>query len=317
MINSDHPVADAARVAPRLWIGSHPPIYGVSCCGDHPTGKDKVDLKHGGFDYLVLCAEEYQPGPEHFPGVEVHYAPFDDDSRGLDKRQLDIAINAAEQTVLAHQQGKRCLVTCMAGRNRSGIVTALALSALSGMTPAQACERVRAKRGLAALTNPWFRGFLNRVEVKFNNPRARDKPCDLCKAEPITRRYHEDAICWIADCVQCNVPMAVYREHGALPPRQHMEHMIELLKLCARPGQRYVIDDAMETIPDHYHAHLRPVVDARKNPDSGGLHVVCAWCKKVIQRRVKGAPVSHGICEPCLEKQRLELQKLKQRKRKK
>lgn len=254
MINSDHPHVDAARVDSRLWIGSHPPVAG-HCCGDHPAGAS-VDLRRCGFTCLILCAEEYQPPGKAFPGVKVVHAPFDDDPKGLDQRQLDIAVGAVEKSVDAHDEGHRVLVTCMAGRNRSGLVTAWALSVLRGIHPAQAGQIVRDRRGLAALTNPSFRSLLQRTALTRGNPAP--APCELCEAAPVTRRYHEDAICWIADCKQCRVPMAVYREHGVAPPPRHLAHMRELLFMCGRPGQAYKLDNRMETIPDHYHEHLRP-----------------------------------------------------------
>lgn len=256
MINRDHPVFDAAEVAPRLWIGSHPPVKGHRC-GDHPVEYNADVYRDGGFDFLALCAEEYQPPASHFPGVQVCYAPFDDDPKGLDPRQTNTALDAATKTVQAHRAGRSCLVTCMAGRNRSGLVTALALAGLSGISPAQACEVVRDKRGLAALTNPSFRGILSRARLNPTSTQGAVKSCELCEGKRITRRYHEDGLCWIADCKQCNVPMVVYRQHGAMPPQRHLQHMRELLMLCARPGRAFQLDEKMSSIPDHWHAHLR------------------------------------------------------------
>jgi hypothetical protein len=40
----------------------------------------------------------------------------------------------------------------------------------------------------------------------------------------------------------------------------------------------------------------------RDNP--AGTRVICAWCKRVLREAPPGAPVSHGICEDCLEEQR-------------
>jgi hypothetical protein len=207
-----------------------------------------------GFEVLVLCAQEWQPDPDHFPGVEVVYAPFDDDHRGLDEIQRQIAFNAAGETAEHLRNGKKTLVTCWAGRNRSGIVCALALSAVTDYTPGQAGELIRSKR-LGALTNMSFRGMLNRLVKKPGAMAA----CELCEAKPITRRYHEDGICWVADCKQCGVPMVVYRAHGVMPPKQHFEHMIGLLQLCGRPSRDgYYVDLERRTIPEHWHAHLRP-----------------------------------------------------------
>lgn len=241
---------DVTHLAGPLWIGSHPPIQGHRC-GDHPLEANPALVPAEGFEVLVLCAEEWQPGPEHFPGVEVVHAPFDDDHQGLDARQKEIAFQAARRTAKRLQEGKKTLVTCWAGRNRSGLVSALALSAVGDMTPAQAGELIRSKR-LGALTNMSFRSLLSRLQL-------RKGACELCEAKPITRRYHEDAVCWVADCAQCGVPMAVYKVHGTMPPPAHLDHMLGVLQLCGRPRRGgYVLDDSMNTIPDHYHVHLRP-----------------------------------------------------------
>ena len=42
--------------------------------------------------------------------------------------------------------------------------------------------------------------------------------CELCEAAKMTPWHHEDAICWVADCEACDVPIVVWNEHGAEPP---------------------------------------------------------------------------------------------------
>jgi hypothetical protein len=83
--------------------------------------------------------------------------------------------------------------------------------------------------------------------------------CDLCRAARITPWYHEDEICWVAECEICEVPMVVWRSHGVDPPPEHLEHMHARLRevAAAHFGEIYV-DDHMRNIPDHYHAHGRP-----------------------------------------------------------
>lgn len=83
--------------------------------------------------------------------------------------------------------------------------------------------------------------------------------CDLCRAARITPWHYEDDVCWIAECEICEVPMVVWRYHGAAPPAAHLEHMHACLREVAiqQVGEFY-IDDHMRNIPDHYHAHGRP-----------------------------------------------------------
>ena len=84
--------------------------------------------------------------------------------------------------------------------------------------------------------------------------------CLLCEAERITAWFHEDEVCWIADCEICFVPMVVWRRHGKTPPAEALTHMHRQLARVAEQqliGSHYV-DDNMRKIPDHYHAHARP-----------------------------------------------------------
>lgn len=83
--------------------------------------------------------------------------------------------------------------------------------------------------------------------------------CDLCRAERITPRYHEDEVCWIAECGICEVPMVVWRRHGTAPPAEELTHMHGRLRdVAATVLGEFWIDDHMRNIPDHWHAHARP-----------------------------------------------------------
>lgn len=122
-----------------------------------------LDL-HASFDLLVLCAEEFQPEPRAFTGSEtsVLYAPNDDSKPTPD--QLRIAHAAANQVARTTMLGGRSLVTCFAGRNRSGLVSALALHMLTGCGGRMAKNVVRMRRlGAPALTNRDFNRVLDRI----------------------------------------------------------------------------------------------------------------------------------------------------------
>jgi hypothetical protein len=84
--------------------------------------------------------------------------------------------------------------------------------------------------------------------------------CDLCEAARITEWFHEDDICWIAECEICAVPMVVWRDHGTQPPLDHLTHMhTELARIVTTHFEfEHYVDDHMRNIPDHYHAHARP-----------------------------------------------------------
>ena len=131
---------DATRLTKGLWIGSKPEIGRM--------------VAESGFDLLVLCAEEYQPPAWQFPGVEVIHAPFDDSDVSPTAHEKKIARSAAKRVVDALEQGSNVLVSCYAGRNRSGLVCGLALVA-TGYAPVQALRLIQDRRK-GALTNQWF-----------------------------------------------------------------------------------------------------------------------------------------------------------------
>ena len=92
-----------------------------------------------------------------------------------------------------------------------------------------------------------------------NDGFVRVEGCDLCRAARITPWYHEDEVCWVAECDICETPMVVWRFHGTTPPEDHLRHMQAKLREVAavRVGEFWV-DDHMRNIPDHFHAHARP-----------------------------------------------------------
>jgi hypothetical protein len=84
--------------------------------------------------------------------------------------------------------------------------------------------------------------------------------CELCEAARITPWHHEDDICWVADCEACDVPIVVWRDHGAVPPADLVAHMLAQLERVATDrygADGYAVDRTMRQIPDHFHAHAR------------------------------------------------------------
>jgi hypothetical protein len=83
--------------------------------------------------------------------------------------------------------------------------------------------------------------------------------CDLCEAARITPWFHEDDVCWIAECEICATPMVVWRWHGVDPGPADLAHMqAQLDRVAAEVFDGHYVDDNMRIIPDHYHAHARP-----------------------------------------------------------
>lgn len=138
----------ASLVIDRLYVGSAP--------------NEGTALSHK-IDALVLCAEEYQPPRTSFD-VPVTYAPLDDSGRVMSERETRIALHTGKLVCLLMRAKKRVLVTCWQGRNRSGLVAALALlHCFSWLDAEGAIALVRSVRGASALRNPQFTGLIYAV----------------------------------------------------------------------------------------------------------------------------------------------------------
>jgi len=144
------------QVLPHLWIGSAPPPGRV--------------LRVLGVQTLVLCAaecKEDQSPPTLFEGVEVIYAPFDDPMiPGAE--EFHMAELAAGHVADRVRAGRRTLVTCFQGHNRSGLVCALALHRVLGWSGERAVAWVRDRRA-RSLRN---QGFVRYLETKGRRRRA-------------------------------------------------------------------------------------------------------------------------------------------------
>lgn len=138
---------DATEVYRGIWVGSapEPGYYG------------------GRFDVIVLTSLEYQPPAYGFPGVIVRRFPFNDTGRPSDEDWRE-AWRAASAVAHDVSVGRRVLISCNMGRNRSALVAALAIHMLTGMSGARAGRIVRDRRtdlfGVRALSNDAFRGML-------------------------------------------------------------------------------------------------------------------------------------------------------------
>ncbi len=87
--------------------------------------------------------------------------------------------------------------------------------------------------------------------------------CDLCKLAIRTKVYHEDDICTVLDCMNCGVPMVVWKEHDVHPDPETETHMIAMLKKAhiSRFGTngKAHFDKRRRAIDDHWHAHARSI----------------------------------------------------------
>lgn len=154
-----HPWFDAHEIVPGLWQGSLPP--------------NGLILRNAGFKTLVLCARELQVSPVYFPEIQVIHAPNDDHPEmPLTAEKLRTAVVAARNVSKGLKAGDQVLVTCAAGLNRSGLVSALALHMTYGWSGDECIAKIRAARKspkfpkLKPLSNAEFCTVLRRLPSK-------------------------------------------------------------------------------------------------------------------------------------------------------
>jgi protein-tyrosine phosphatase len=144
-----------SEIIPKLFVGSKP-----------------APGRHEGIDTIVLAAMEYQPPADLFPGVEVIYVPLDDaPNRPLREDEIADATKAGARVARRLRAGRRVLVTCQMGLNRSALIAALAMHEVYGMSADAIITRLRAARGAWSLSNPNFERLL-RVVVDVRGPRS-------------------------------------------------------------------------------------------------------------------------------------------------
>ena len=146
---------DADRIIPGVYQGSKPALESQGQLVPLP-------LHQAGFDSLVLAAEEFQPPARDYPGVRVLHVPFDDHENRLTEEEWAEIVGAADWAAGEVRAGRRVLITCWAGINRSGIITALTVMMLTGWSGAKAVIRVKQMRP-GALRNRSFAAHVRAV----------------------------------------------------------------------------------------------------------------------------------------------------------
>ena len=131
------------------------------------------------WDVVIFCAAEEPPPPQALSDsarkVRAYHCPINDAE--LTQEEKFLAVQAANVAGRYFLSGARVLITCAAGKNRSGLVTALTIDALTGEGGKTAAGLVRHKRQSLppelrpALTNGSFLRYLSQIEPR--NPAAK------------------------------------------------------------------------------------------------------------------------------------------------
>ncbi|WNM30206.1 dual specificity protein phosphatase family protein [Streptomyces sp. Li-HN-5-11] len=145
----DVPAPDSpwSEIVPRLWMGGHE-------FAGH-TGRLEFAVVRDEFDLVQTLLRLPGHGPD--PGVEHQVWPIPDGP--LDGTQLAGVMRLAQAACEALDAGRRVLVRCYHGYNRSGLVVAHAL-VRRGRSAEEAIRLIRARRSPWALHNELFVDYL-------------------------------------------------------------------------------------------------------------------------------------------------------------
>lgn len=115
------------------------------------------------FDTVVTAYSQANPAGRNVK--ELRFTFHDGDMRDLDpERDLTFLVREAHSDWKA---GKKVLIRCQAGINRSGLITALVLIR-DGHSPREAIDLIRSTRCEGAITNSHFESWLlNEVNLDF------------------------------------------------------------------------------------------------------------------------------------------------------
>jgi hypothetical protein len=141
-----------SEILPNLWMGG----TDYNDRTEFPMVKPFITAK----DFDAVYTFYGNANPVDWLVEEYRYAFFDSEQHKLDITKLKRAVLMAYED---WKSGKRVLIRCQAGLNRSGIVTALVLMR-SGMTADEAIEYIRTERDSYCLYNKYFTNFLKRQD---------------------------------------------------------------------------------------------------------------------------------------------------------
>lgn len=139
-----------SEVLPNLWqggtAGNDEIVYG--------TPDPNARITKSDFDTVITMYSYAQPADWHVR--ELRYGIYDSDMNDFDFEELFELVRSAH---MDWQKGKKVLIRCQAGWNRSGLITALVLIR-NGVSARKAVDLIRETRSPHALCNKTFVQFL-------------------------------------------------------------------------------------------------------------------------------------------------------------
>ncbi len=148
-----------SEILPGLWVGGTDDLDTIEYSGDlhAPKAITKKD-----FDAVVTLYA--WANPVDWMVEEMRFGFYDSDVDHIDREALTSAVGFARRK---WQAGKKVLIRCQAGLNRSGLTAALVLMQ-SGYTADEAITLLRDKRSKYVLCNGEFEAFLRTLNETDN-----------------------------------------------------------------------------------------------------------------------------------------------------
>jgi hypothetical protein len=143
------------EVIPGLWLGGH------DCQPDGAPPKGECFLEGADFDVVVSLFQRWDP--RYSPGLGVEHHTHRMADADLDPEHHTTLDDLANVVAHAAVDGRKVLVRCQAGLNRSALVMGLALIRL-GWTADNAIRMMRQARSPYVLCNESFVAYLREVD---------------------------------------------------------------------------------------------------------------------------------------------------------
>jgi hypothetical protein len=158
MLETQFPHALWTEILPGLWQGGTHETDTI-----HDRGVSRYQPTKDDFDTVITMAA--LSNGVGWAVKELRFAIYDGDMTDFEP-ESDLKF-LVDQAHADWKSGKRVLIRCQAGLNRSGLVLALTLIK-EGFSPEEAIELMREKRGPNAMCNPIFeRWLLTEANVEF------------------------------------------------------------------------------------------------------------------------------------------------------
>lgn len=136
---------------------------------DVPEPAKRAAVEHVGITMVLNLWKK--PDPELDAMVDHYRHIYIPD--GLLRDEMLAQFDGLGRRAAKHlDEGGVVLTQCFQGRNRSGMVAAMALHHWLGISGAEAVDRVRAARGKTALHNPHFAGLLTSFPARVDTSRS-------------------------------------------------------------------------------------------------------------------------------------------------